>query len=325
MVESRLDEHVVRAAQGRVEDRAERARLDDLLHDRCEERLGEPKVGAGGARELAHHDLGQRVCTSVSARMVVRLVRERARCSGGSSRPTSRCSRRRGRSPPTTTRNPATILRVRCCTRVSPRTTRFGPSRFCNSPSMEYRHLGRTGIRVTDLCLGAMTFGREATEDDSRAMLDRYLEAGGNFVDTANVYAGGASEEILGRVFAERPGPTRRHRARHEGPHADGRRDQRRRRIAPKHPGVGRAFTAAPADRVDRPVPDPRLRPAHAARRDAVDARRSRARGQGPLHRRQQLRGMAARQGARPLRAPRLGAVRRAAAAVLAARTRDRA
>jgi aryl-alcohol dehydrogenase-like predicted oxidoreductase len=71
---------------------------------------------------------------------------------------------------------------------------------------MEYRHLGRTGIRVTDLCMGAMTFGREATEDDSRAMLDRYLEAGGNFVDTANVYAGGASEEILGRVFAERPG-----------------------------------------------------------------------------------------------------------------------
>ena len=70
---------------------------------------------------------------------------------------------------------------------------------------MEYRHLGRTGIRVTELCLGAMTFGREADESDSRAILDRYLELGGNFVDTANVYAGGASEEILGRVFAERP------------------------------------------------------------------------------------------------------------------------
>jgi aryl-alcohol dehydrogenase-like predicted oxidoreductase len=70
---------------------------------------------------------------------------------------------------------------------------------------MEYRHLGRTGIRVTELCLGAMTFGREADESASRAILDRYLDLGGNFVDTANVYAGGASEEILGRVFAERP------------------------------------------------------------------------------------------------------------------------
>jgi aryl-alcohol dehydrogenase-like predicted oxidoreductase len=71
---------------------------------------------------------------------------------------------------------------------------------------MDYRRLGPTGIRVTELCLGAMTFGREADESDSRTILDRFLEAGGNFVDTANVYAGGASEEILGRVFAERPG-----------------------------------------------------------------------------------------------------------------------
>jgi aryl-alcohol dehydrogenase (NADP+) len=71
---------------------------------------------------------------------------------------------------------------------------------------MEYRHLGRTGIRVTDLCMGAMTFGREATEDDSRAMLDRYLEAGGNFVDTANVYSRGVSEEVIGRWLAARSG-----------------------------------------------------------------------------------------------------------------------
>lgn len=75
---------------------------------------------------------------------------------------------------------------------------------------MELKKLGRTGIRVTEACMGAMTFGRESPEDDSRAMLDRYLDAGGNFVDTADVYGGGASEEILGRVFAERPG-TRDH------------------------------------------------------------------------------------------------------------------
>ena len=71
---------------------------------------------------------------------------------------------------------------------------------------MEHRQLGRTGIRVTELCLGAMTFGREAPESDSRAMFDRYLDAGGDFVDTADAYGLGASEEILGRVFAERPG-----------------------------------------------------------------------------------------------------------------------
>jgi aryl-alcohol dehydrogenase-like predicted oxidoreductase len=51
-----------------------------------------------------------------------------------------------------------------------------------------------------------MTFGREAPESDSVEMLDRYLDAGGNFLDTANVYGAGASEEILGRVFAARPG-----------------------------------------------------------------------------------------------------------------------
>ena len=71
---------------------------------------------------------------------------------------------------------------------------------------MELRPLGRTGIRVSEVALGAMTFGRESPEADSRAMLDRFLDAGGNFVDTADVYGGGASETILGRVFDERPG-----------------------------------------------------------------------------------------------------------------------
>ena len=69
---------------------------------------------------------------------------------------------------------------------------------------MELRPLGRTGIRVTEACLGAMTFGRETPEDESNAILDRYLDAGGNFVDTANVYNRGASEEILGRALGAR-------------------------------------------------------------------------------------------------------------------------
>src|SRR5579862_8759401 len=67
---------------------------------------------------------------------------------------------------------------------------------------MEYRYLGATGLKVSALCLGAMTFGRESGEDESHAILDQFVEAGGNFIDTANVYSTGASEEILGRWLA---------------------------------------------------------------------------------------------------------------------------
>jgi aryl-alcohol dehydrogenase-like predicted oxidoreductase len=68
---------------------------------------------------------------------------------------------------------------------------------------MEYRRLGRTGLLVSELCLGCMTFGREADEETSRAMIRRFVEVGGNFLDTADVYAGGASEEITGRAISD--------------------------------------------------------------------------------------------------------------------------
>lgn len=64
---------------------------------------------------------------------------------------------------------------------------------------MQLRLLGSTGTVVTELCLGTMTFGAESDEVASHAMLDRYVEAGGNFVDTADVYTDGAAEEIVGR------------------------------------------------------------------------------------------------------------------------------
>src|ERR1700689_3302159 len=66
---------------------------------------------------------------------------------------------------------------------------------------MEYRRFGPTGLKVAELCLGTMTFGREADEAASLAILNRYLDAGGNFVDTANGYGNprGRSEEIVGR------------------------------------------------------------------------------------------------------------------------------
>jgi aryl-alcohol dehydrogenase-like predicted oxidoreductase len=68
---------------------------------------------------------------------------------------------------------------------------------------MEYRYLGRTGMKVSELCLGAMTFGRETPEPKSYDLMDRFAEAGGNFIDTANVYGQGTSETIVGRWLDE--------------------------------------------------------------------------------------------------------------------------
>lgn len=66
---------------------------------------------------------------------------------------------------------------------------------------MQFRSLGRTGAQVSDLCLGAMTFGGKTDQEEAFRMVDRFMEAGGNFVDTANVYGRGKSEEITGRAL----------------------------------------------------------------------------------------------------------------------------
>ena len=72
---------------------------------------------------------------------------------------------------------------------------------------MEYRHLGRTGLLVSPLCLGTMNFGPQTTEQDSYAIMDRALEEGINFFDSANVYGGkrgeGVTEQIVGRWWAQ--------------------------------------------------------------------------------------------------------------------------
>lgn len=69
---------------------------------------------------------------------------------------------------------------------------------------MELNLLGNTGVKVSELCLGTMTFGRETSEKDSHAVLDAFVEAGGNFIDTADVYSRGVSEEIVGRWLSGR-------------------------------------------------------------------------------------------------------------------------
>ena len=80
----------------------------------------------------------------------------------------------------------------------------------------DYVTLGRSGLRVSPLCLGTMTFGMDwgwgTTPEDSADIIAAYLDAGGNFLDTANVYTNGHSEAIIGDYFKTGPGKGRRDR-----------------------------------------------------------------------------------------------------------------
>lgn len=82
-------------------------------------------------------------------------------------------------------------------------------------PLDHYVTLGRSGLRVSPFCLGAMTFGEEwgwgASVKDSQAILDRFIDQGGNFIDTANIYTNGHSEQIIGDHIGRHP--ARRNRA----------------------------------------------------------------------------------------------------------------
>ncbi len=71
---------------------------------------------------------------------------------------------------------------------------------------MEYRLLGSSGCAVSTLTLGTLTFGNETDEAESFAQLDRFIEVGGSLIDTADVYADGRSEEMIGRWLKSRPG-----------------------------------------------------------------------------------------------------------------------
>src|SRR3954469_18358533 len=81
-------------------------------------------------------------------------------------------------------------------------------------PAMQYTQLGRSGLKVSRFCLGTMNFGPETSQADSFAIMDRALEAGINFFDTANVYGvkmtewgkfpkEGITEQIIGRWLAQ--------------------------------------------------------------------------------------------------------------------------
>ena len=110
---------------------------------------------------------------------------------------------------------------------------------------MEYRPLGRTGVQVSKLCLGTMMFGAwgNTDHDDSIRIIHRALDAGINFVDTADVYSAGESEEIVGKALKGR---------RDDVVLAtkfcvtDGRGPQPARRLAPLDHHRGRELAAAP-------------------------------------------------------------------------------
>ena len=80
---------------------------------------------------------------------------------------------------------------------------------------MDYINLGKSGIKVSRICLGCMSYSEEPTkerpwtldEEHGRPFIRRALELGINYFDTANMYSGGGSEEVLGRALRERPPP----------------------------------------------------------------------------------------------------------------------
>ena len=133
---------------------------------------------------------------------------------------------------------------------------------------MEYRPLGRTGVSVSQLCLGAMMFGAFGNPDhhDAITIIHRALDAGINVIDTADGYSAGESEEILGQalaggrregvVLAVKFGPPFRIRS------------EPSRRVAALAHRRGRGLSAAPSDRLDRPLPGGRSRSRYRYRRD---------------------------------------------------------
>ena len=172
---------------------------------------------------------------------------------------------------------------------------------------MEYRTLGRTGVQVSRLCFGTMSFGGDADEATSAAMFRRCRDAGINFFDCANVYAGGRSEEILGRAMAGEP---RRAGDHVESPLPDGPgREPARPVAAPHHAGREGSLRRLATDRIDLYFVhgfDP-LTPIDETLRALDDLVQP---GEGPLPRRQQLGRVADRQGAGHLSPARPGALR---------------
>jgi hypothetical protein len=176
---------------------------------------------------------------------------------------------------------------------------------------MKYRVLGRSGLKVSELCLGTMTFGEDwgfgASKEESRKQFDIFAAAGGNFIDTANVYTKGTSERFVGEFVKSRSRPFRGgHQILHRHPV---RRHQCVGQLAQESRAVGRCLLAAARSRSDRPVLGACGRFHHSGRRVDARARRRGAGGQGDLRGRLRYSGLAGGSGQYPGRTTRLESV----------------
>ena len=160
--------------------------------------------------------------------------------------------------------------------------------------AMTYKFLGKTGVKVSTIAYGTMSFGGDADEAGSKALFGACRDAGVNHFDCADMYAGGRAEEILGRLIKDCREEviitSKAYFATSKDVNAMGasrRRIQLRRRGQP----------AAPADRPDRYLLYPPLRRPDRPGGNAPGPRRPRPPGQGRLSRGQQLRRLAGRQG----------------------------
>ncbi len=168
---------------------------------------------------------------------------------------------------------------------------------------MQFTHLGRSGLRVSRLCLGTMNFAWKTSEPDSFAIMDRSHDYGVNFFDTANVYGNargeGLTEKILGRWFAQ--GGGRRERTvlatKVYGTMGDWPNDEKLSALNIRR-ACDASLIAAP-DGLHRPVPDAPRRPGHALGRDLGGNGGAALPGQNPLCRFVQFRRMAHCQGTR--------------------------
>ena len=124
---------------------------------------------------------------------------------------------------------------------------------------MQYTSLGRSGLKVSRLCLGTMNFGPQTTEEDSFQIMDHALAQGINFWDTADVYGWktgeGVTEQIIGRFFAQGGGRREKSRAGHQSlrRHGQGRHQglaQHQSSVGQAHPRGLRRQPQAPPDRI---------------------------------------------------------------------------
>ena len=183
---------------------------------------------------------------------------------------------------------------------------------------MERRALGRTGVEVSPLCLGAMMFGAWGNPDheDSIRIIHAALDAGINFIDTADVYSRGESEEIVGKALVGRREEvvlaTKFHGSMGEDPNQRG---NSRRWIVKEVEKLAHP----PENRLDRPLPGPPPRARHRHRGDPRCAFGPRPPGQDPLSRLLDLLALPRRRGAVDGARAQPGAFRLRAAALFVA------